>query len=237
MDKYLFTGFSADYWNKYGTSWLASLNEFSQFDGKSIVFSHDTLPSSAIEKLETSGVSVVGPWSEPAAGGRDLTLLMAEPFIKKHPGTYFHWDGDAYFQDSVLPLYESGTALVICGTGMIGGQGDAWKTFFNFYRLAQFVRPMNAAQVVCELVRCTPGLIKKEADVWNFSELELLNWDNGFKYQNRLVPVVHLSKFKADPQVDEFTFGSKYPTAYRKWRGCHVPKTVLSNQKVNMPPE
>lgn len=227
MEKYVFTGFSAEYWNKWGISWLASLKELAEFDGKSIVFAHDTLPATVLSKLESHGVIVVD--GHAGGTGRNRTLLMAEPWIAKNPGVYIHWDGDVYFQDSLDPLFEiAATSMVSAGNGMVGGPSDLWALFFDFHRTAQLVCPMSVIDALDQFNKYLTSFATPVDSVWNFSNLPALKWDQKFTRNDRTVPVIHLSEVKFLP---DFHFENKYPHLHARWKGLHIPTKLVNNHK------
>jgi hypothetical protein len=228
MDKYLFTGFDAECWNKYGTSWIASLKEFARFDGRVVVYMHDYSWTDVPEKLKLNAEVITN--SGPGIG-RDRTISLAEHFIAEHPGIHVHWDCDVYFQDSVDPVYEYPDSLVSSGTGMLGGSNEVWALFFDFYRLVQLVRPTSLVETVVKFNNHIPSMSRPLEDIWNFSDLSLLKWDNGYRYKDRIVPVVQNS------QLDEYSFPNNYQSVYRKWRGTYLPKNLLHNHKTNIQAE
>lgn len=192
IKEYVVTGFDENYWYFWGSSWLASLREFTKHSPDQIVVVGFNLSENTKSKINDTGVSF---FSEVHSGNiRSNTIRFITDLAKKENAIFAYWDADVFFQDDISDIFKiANNDLVVSSNlnqGFLAGPSHKWLLMKDILNIMSFVNDKNDP---CKfLIDHYDDFILKIDNTWNFTDIpHLKDIDNKLSYKNQLQKVIH----------------------------------------------
>lgn len=138
---FIVTGYSQNYWNPWGGSWLASLRLLAKTNAQLVVLDYG-LSSQVVNILKKNDVLV-----KPVAlkdNYRMDSLRHISVMAKNTHDNFIYYDADVWFQKNFDNLFEQFTHSLFAAKngnlGMIGGSAKAWQKFDFVDKMTGFFR-------------------------------------------------------------------------------------------------
>lgn len=133
-------GFTQEYWEQWGVSWLATLKEFARFSGN-VFFVVNGLSEITLQNLSKYGQVLHNDTINSLEIVKQIFSLM------NSEEKYLFFDADVYFQDSFDELF-SFDVLLLSNKGLFGGTKAQIEGFLQFYKITQLVQSYAFAEVM-----------------------------------------------------------------------------------------
>jgi hypothetical protein len=192
IKEYVVTGFDENYWYFWGSSWLASLREFSKQSPEQIIVVGFNLSENTKSKINDTGVSL---FSGIYSGNiRYDTIQFITDLAKKENAIFAYWDADVFFQDDISEIFKiANNDLVVCSNlnqGFLAGPSHRWMFMSDILNIMSF---FNDKSDPCNfLIKYHDDFITKIDNTWNFTDIpHLKDVDNKLSYKNQLQKVIH----------------------------------------------
>lgn len=213
MNKFIFSCFTEEYFEKFGAGWIGSLRELSNFDGMVVLLSLGYKRQRVMDALKTCNITVIH--EEDRVNKRQIVFDKIADLQKHSPGCFAYIDFDGYFNGDINPLFEESNDgnLHICenlSMGLVCGNNKAWEAYGDYRKFEN----------VCGL---QPSMVDFLSNNSNMSKL-----DSSWNCLNLDVEHVEKSKFihyssgikKIPDGVDSLnlSFCQRNQDLYAKWK-------------------
>lgn len=206
---YVVTGFDNDYWNQWGSSFIASLKELAKYKGEIVVVSFG-LSKFIQDKLINYGIQVIQ--------GNDTFQSISE-FASQNAGIYAVWDADVYFQDNIDEIFELATNQIVVteNYGFYAASSEKFLFLQEVQKMISFLGKIDT-DFYDYLSHYCPQ-IKKIGNTWNYTDVVKLQDFEGKLCINEVCQkVIHpsgvIKKFLTGKNI---AFLERYPEIHAEY--------------------
>lgn len=233
MERYLVTGSNTVFWNSWGLSWLASLKEFANYNGKVLIVHKGDFSPNLLEKIRKHVNATAIPTPGISEKARlDVYAAVAE-YSRTQPGVYVYYDLDVYFQDSLEELFAAAANnIVLCknkNPGMLGGSHESWQLIQNVLNLLSLTNPQANENT---LVQCLSDhfarFVETQDNIWNFAAIPNLKaMGDKLGSKSQTAKVVHPSgEIKNVIVGRSILFSERHPALFNHWTSVFNSRNV-----------
>jgi len=221
---FIVTGFSQNYWNPFGGSWLASLRLLAKTNSQLVVLDYG-LSSQIVNILKKHDV-LVKPVSLKDNFRMD-SLRQISLLAKNTQDNFVYYDVDVWFQNNFDNLFEqfehSLYATKNQNLGMVGGASKAWKKFEFVDKMTGFFRD----PLLVEGLSYFKDYLMPLDNTYNWTALGNLVVENRiFKTDEQIPIAIHLTGNQKDVCFAKNTmFAQLYAEECKSF--YNIPETVV----------
>jgi hypothetical protein len=135
LNKFIFSCFTEDYFERFGAGWVGSLREISKFDGIIVFLSLGYKRQRVMDALKANNITVLH--EDDGANRRQIVFDKISDLQRHSPGVFAYMDFDGYFNGEINPMFEESNDgnLHMCenfSMGLVCGNNEAWNSYADY---------------------------------------------------------------------------------------------------------
>lgn len=214
MNKFIFSSFTEEYFDRFGAGWVGSLREVSKFDGMVVLVSLGYKRQRVLDILKSNDIAVLH--EDDDDNRRQIVFGKIAELQKHSPGVFAYIDFDGYFNGDINPMFDESNDgnLHICenfSMGLVCGNNEAWNSYGD-YRKFENVCGLMPSMV--DFLSNNRKMSKLDSS-WNCLDLDtehiesakFLHYSTGLKQLPDRI------------ERSELSFEKRQPEHHAKWNG------------------
>ena len=214
---FVITGLNEKYWQLWGVSWVASLQEIAQTKAKPIIFNLG-LSHHVVEYLKSINISVLD--CQDKGDFRQSIIDSMVALSEEIKGNYLYFDADIWFQKNFDEVFDFLEDKVLFSENHNSGVIAAHSRAFDDYRIIRTIchaTKENRAIYVAE--QYFPKYFGTLSNVYNCVDLaNLVDKEGVLTHKNLPVSAIHIvNVYKSLAMRHNLQFSERYPELYNKY--------------------
>jgi hypothetical protein len=234
---FVVTGLTESYFNPWGLSWLASLQQLAKTSATPVVMDLGLVENS-VKFLEGHGVEVFK--CNAISNYRQSIVESMVRMAQQIPGKYIYYDADTWFQTNFDEIFDRiGNQVLFAkdsNAGFVAGDSKAWVYYEIIKEIGAFIhdsRQLNAYH------NFFSGWYSTVEHHYNFLQLaSLQEKDGNLVAESGPVPTVHINNIQRGLALEKgLCFSQRHPIIFEQYLNESIHKTnvhlrlVRSNTK------
>lgn len=234
---FVVTGLTESYFNPWGVSWLASLQQLAKTSATPVVMDLG-LAENSVKFLEVHGVEVFK--CKPVYGYRQSIVDAMVRMAQQIPGKYLYYDADTWFQTNFDEIFDRVGDQVLfaedSNSGFVAGNSEAWGYYEIIKDIGAFIRDFGQLNAYRAFFSGWHSTVEHR---YNFLQLASLEEKDGLLVTDAgPVPTIHISNIQRGLALEKgLCFNQRHPTIFEQYLDQSSHKSGLNLRFVRPNPK
>lgn len=224
---FVVTGLTQSYFNPWGLSWLASLQQLAKTSATPVVMDLG-LAEKSVKFLEGHGVEVFK--CKVISSHRQSIVDAMVRMAQQIPGKYLYYDADTWFQTNFDEIFDRvGDQILFAensNAGFLAGDSKAWAYYEIIREIGAFIHDSSQLNAYHAFFSGWHSTVEHR---YNFLQLASLEEKDGLLVtETGPVPTVHITNIQRGLALEKgLFFNQRHPTIFEQYLDESSHKTSI----------